>query len=246
EASEKEALQSPQDRDRLIVLRKELEQLEKSSPAKPPMANAVADGEIVEQHVFLRGNHSNPGEIVPKRFPAILAGDRQASIQQGSGRKELGEWLASPDHLLTARVIVNRIWQWHFGEGLVRTPDNFGLTGEPPTHPELLDWLARKFARDGWSVKSLHRLIMLSSTYQMTRVTASEALAADPENRLYARFGGRRLTVEEMRDSILALDGTLDITMGGKVGVLSREEKYDKEALVDPDKERRRSVYISY
>jgi len=246
EASEKDALLSAEERERLIALRKELETLQKSAPAKPPMANAVTDGEIVEQHVFLRGNHNNPGEIVPKQFPVILAGDHQASIQQGSGRKELGEWLASPNHRLTARVMANRIWQWHFGEGLVRTPDNFGLTGEAPTHPELLDWLARQFVQNGWSIKAMHRLIMLSSVYQLSRNATNEALAADPENRLYSRFAVRRLTVEEMRDSILALDGALNLTMGGKVGVLSREEKYDKEALVDPDKERRRSVYISY
>jgi hypothetical protein len=104
------------------------------------MADAVAEGEIVEQAIFIRGSHQNRGAKVSKRFPAILAGATQPAITQGSGRKELAAWLTQDDHPLTSRVTVNRVWQWHFGEGLVRTPNNFGTLGEKPTHPELLDY----------------------------------------------------------------------------------------------------------
>ena len=155
---------------------------------------------------------------MPKQFPVVLAGARQTPVTRGSGRKELGEWLTKPSHLLTSRVMVNRIWQWHFGEGLVRTPNNFGTAGENPSHPELLDYLAQRFVEGGWSLKNIHRLILSSSTYQMSSLAGEEARGADPENRLLTHVSARKLSVEEMRDVMLALDGSLDLTMAEPCG----------------------------
>jgi hypothetical protein len=165
--------------------------------------------------IHIRGRYDRLGEPVPRRFPAILAGDRQPTITQGSGRRELAEWLADPHNPLTARVMVNRIWQHHFGEGIVRTPSNFGALGERPTHPELLDWLAARFVAGGWSVKQMHRLILRSATYQQSSTPTAEALRHDADNRLWGRQNRRRLEAEALRDSLLAAAGRLDRTMGG-------------------------------
>jgi hypothetical protein len=145
----------------------------------------------------------------------VLAGPEPPTITQGSGRLELARWIARPDNPLTARVMVNRIWQHHFGEGIVRTPSNFGRRGEPPTHPELLDWLARRFVESGWSVKALHRLIMGSAAYQRSSQAPAQLLDADPENRLWGRMNRRRLEAEELHDSLLALAGRLNDQPGG-------------------------------
>ena len=230
-------------RGRVQALRAELERLEESAPPKPPMAYAVKESESVEQHVFIRGSHNNPGALVRQQFPVILAGEDQGEIDDGSGRLALASWLSSPDHPLTSRVIVNRLWQWHFGEGLVRTPNNFGVMGEGPTHPELLDYLARRFMNAGWSMKAMHRLIMLSSTYQMQSHISDEAWTKDSANRLWSRFNRRRLSVEEMRDSLLAIDGSLDVTMGGAL-TESLDSYGFEEAYVHPDDTRRRTVYL--
>jgi hypothetical protein len=136
---------------------------------------------------------------------------------QHSGRLQLAEWLTRPDHPLTSRVLVNRVWRWHFGEGLVRSTDNFGKLGDQPSHPELLDWLAVRFVEDGWSLKALHRLILLSNTYQMSTTYDERAARADPENRLHWRHPRRRLDAEELRDGILAVSGKLDLTMSGSL-----------------------------
>ena len=230
-------------RERVENLRKKMEALKESAPSEPAMAYAPGESESVDQHVFVRGNHNNPGAAVPKQFPVILAGDDQEPVTSGSGRPELAKWLASPDHPLTSRVIVNRLWLWHFGQGLVRTPNNFGLMGENPTHPELLDYLSRRFVGKGWSLKAMHRLIMLSSTYQMRSQISDEAWAKDSGNRLWSRFNRRRLTVEEMRDSLLTLDGSLDLTMGG-VLTDSLDSYGFKNAYLHPDKTQRRTVYL--
>ena len=231
---------------RLAALRDEEKALKSAGPPEPPLADAVAEGEIVEQAVFVRGSPHNPGAKVAKRFPAILAGDQQSPITQGSGRKELAAWLTQDDHPLTSRVTVNRIWQWHFGEGLVRTPNNFGTTGEKPTHPELLDYLAKQFVRSGWSVKAMHRLIMLSSTYQMSGRISAKTWTEDPSNRLWSRFNRRRLTVEEMRDGLLSVSGSLDLTMGGVISELAASRSYAErnKSRVDPEKSCRRTVYL--
>jgi hypothetical protein len=158
----------------------------------------------------------------------------------------LADWIASPANPLTARVMANRIWQRHFGEGIVRTPDNFGRMGERPTHPELLDWLAARFVEGGWSVKKMHRLILLSSAYRMSSNPSREAMEKDPENRLFSRFIRRRLDVEEIRDGLLAADGSIDLQMGGtlQAGFGTDGENSQDRLSVNPDKLTRRTVYI--
>src|SRR5262245_11175184 len=231
---------------RLTAIRKEQEELKKSAPAEPEMACAIEDGDTVEQKVFVRGDYNTLGEPAPKGFPAILARYDTKPSFAGSGRLQLAEWLTQPDHPLTARVMVNRIWQWHFGEGLVRTPDNFGKTGERPTHPELLDYLAAQFVKGGWSIKAMHRMIMLSSAYQMSSVNPNIAEEADPDNRLLTRFNRRRLSVEEMRDGLLAIDQTLDMTMGGtlQTGRGTDGENNQGRLSLNPEKLKRRTVYL--
>ena len=230
-------------RARVVELREELERLRESAPPEPPMAYAVAQGDSIEQHVFIRGNHNSRGALVQKEFPGILAGENQDPIASDSGRLELARWLASPDHPLTSRVIVNRLWHWHFGQGLVRTPNNFGIMGERPSHPKLLDYLARSLIGHSWSMKAMHRLIMLSSTYQMQSHISEEAWTKDPANRLWSRFNRRRLTVEELRDSLLAVDGSLDLTMRGAL-TESLDSYGFEDAYLHPDETRRRTVYL--
>ena len=155
---------------------------------------------------------------MPRQFPAVLSPDDRKPFTDGSGRLELARAIASKDNPLTARVIVNRVWQYHFGFGLVRTPSDFGVRGEKPTHPELLDWLALRFENeDGWSMKKLHRQIMLSAAYQQASMEDNaEAAAKDPDNRLLWRQNPRRLDFEAMRDSLLMVSRQLDLTMGGR------------------------------
>jgi hypothetical protein len=148
-------------------------------------------------------------------MPLFFAGGEQQPIASGSGRRELVAWVTSKENPLTARVIVNRVWQWHFGAGLVRTPNNFGLLSEPPSHPALLDWLAARFIDDGWSLKKLHRRILLSATYRQAskihRVPEPEpGQDQDPENRWLSRFAARRLEAEAIRDAMLSVAGQLD------------------------------------
>ena len=182
-----------------------------------PKALAVSEGEIQDLPVMLRGSHLTPGAVAPRGFPAILAGEARAPIgTDRSGRRELAAWLTRTDHPLVARVMANRIWHWHFGAGIVRTPDNFGALGDRPSHPDLLDWLARRFIESGWSIKAMHRLIMLSSAYQTAAEPNPAAAEADPENRLLGRANRRRLEAEALRDALLAVSGRLDSTMGGK------------------------------
>ncbi len=225
---------------RVTYLRQEYERLKQTLPPEPQLISAVAEGPAVEQRVFLRGQIGNPGELVSRRFPVVLAGEEQTAITQGSGRLELAGWLASAENPLTARVMVNRIWQGHFGEGLVRTSNNWGRTGEKPSHPELLDFLASRFVENGWSVKRLHRLILLSEAYQRSATASRELIEADPDNRLLARYPRQRMSIEQLRDSLLALDGSLDQTMGG---TLLAESK-GKRQKADPEEIRRRTVYL--
>jgi hypothetical protein len=230
------------DSPRVAELRREWKQLEATLPPEPPMASAVRDGALVEQHVFLHGDNNSPGEPVARQFPVVLAGESQKPITSGSGRLELAKWLTSPDHPLTARVMVNRIWQGHFGEALMRTPNNWGKTGETPTHPELLDFLAKRFVESGWSIKAVHRMILLSSAYQMDSRAAKEARDADPANRLYARFNRVRMSVEQIRDSFLAIGGNLDLAIGGSL--LAGAPMQARRQRVDPDELGRRTLYI--
>jgi hypothetical protein len=232
---------------RLKALRATRDLLKSEAPTEPEAASAVEEGEIVSQKIFVRGDYHNPGDDVPKSFPQILLGkSERPQIGGGSGRLELAQWLAQPENPLTARVMANRIWSWHMGEGLVRTPDNFGRMGEKPSHPELLDYLARTFVSKGWSMKALHREIMLSNVYRMKSQPSAQALARDPENRLFSRFNRRRLSVEEMRDSLLAIDGSLDLKMGGtlQTGTGTDGENDNKRLSLNPEKLNRRTVYL--
>jgi len=201
----------------LKQLQAALAKLEKSAP-ELPSAMGVTEGTPTDVPVLRRGNHLTPGAMVARRFPVVLAGEKQAALPKDhSGRLEFAKWLTDPKHPLTARVMVNRIWRWHFGQGLVRSVDNFGLLAEKPVHPELLDHLATEFVKSGWSVKAMHRRIMLSATYQQSSTHDAKAAVADPDNRLHWRANIRRLEAEAIRDSLLAVSGLLDPTAGGPV-----------------------------
>jgi hypothetical protein len=212
-AKDEERIFSAEARTQLAALKAREAELKKSAPPEPDMACGVEEGDPVNQKIFKRGDYNSLGEDAPKAAPLVLT--QAVGLEapaKGSGRLELANWLASRDNPLTARVLVNRIWAKHFGEGIVRTPDNFGAMGERPTHPELLDYLATQFMNSNWSMKAVHRMIMLSSAYQMASTAAKEALDADPENRLLTRFNRRRLDVEELRDGLLAIGGSIDLT----------------------------------
>ena len=186
-----------------------------TQPAKYPVAHALAEKGSGNMKVALRGNLLNPGPEAPRRFLRILD-DRQTPFTRGSGRLELADALVAPENPLTARVIVNRVWGWHFGQALVRTPSNFGKLGETPSHPELLDWLAATFVEKGWSLKDLHRRILTSNTWKQSSRFDAAKFAKDGDNRFLWRMNSRRLEAEELRDAILAVSGKLDLTLGGQ------------------------------
>jgi hypothetical protein len=169
----------------------------------------------VNPHVFVRGNSGNQGDEVPRQFLSVVAGENRQPFKNGSGRLELAEAIASSDNPLTARVIVNRIWMYYFEQPLVDTPSDFGLRSQPPTHPELLDYLASTLVENNWSLKSIHRLILTSATYQQASVDRADGKQADPENRLLWRMNRKRLDFEALRDALLAASGQLDHNVGG-------------------------------
>ena len=243
---ERERLLRPETVQTIATLKVEIKELKANAMKEPPMANAIEEGPVVEQRVFVRGDYSAEGEPAPKVFPAIIAGFDQDPVSTGSGRLELANWIASPDNPLTARVMVNRIWQKHFGEGIVRTPSNFGKLGTPPTHPELLDWLATRFVEHGWSVKEMHRRIMLSNAYRMSSVVSGDAAMRDPSNQWLSRYNRRRLDVEELRDGMLAIDQSIDRAMGGTLqsGFGTDRENSNDRLSIDPTTSVRRMVYL--
>src|SRR5262249_47996838 len=161
------------------------------------------------------GNPGEAGVAVPRQLLEVLSPKRKP-FEKGSGRLELAQAIANRDNPLTARVMVNRVWMHHFGRGIVTTAGDFGFRGEPPTHPELLDWLASEVVESGWSVKHLHRLIVLSATYRQVSDDNDRAAAVDPENALVWRMNRRRLEFEPLRDALLFAAGRLDRQMGGK------------------------------
>ena len=246
EGEERDRILKPETRAAIDRLKSEVAELEARAMPEPPMANAVEEGRSVDQRVFVRGDHNAEGEPAPKVFPAIIAGFDQEPVREGSGRLELANWIASPANPLTARVMANRIWQKHFGEGIVRTPSNFGKLGSPPTHPQLLDWLAATFVEDGWSIKKMHRRIMLSKAYAMSSQASEAAAHADPENLWLSHFNRRRLDVEEVRDGMLTIDNSIDFTMGGTLqsGFGTDSENSSDRLSVDPTASKRRMVYI--
>jgi hypothetical protein len=176
----------------------------------------MTEGTPEDERVFLRGNPKTVGPVVARRMLSALASDRGASVRVvGSGRLDLARRIADPANPLTARVAVNRIWHHLFGRGLVASVDNFGALGDRPTHPELLDDLADRFVRDGWSIKRVVRELVLSRAFRMASTSSPEAEATDPDNRFLHRMFVRRLEAEAIRDAILAVSGRLDSRMGG-------------------------------
>lgn len=257
----------PKTAAQLKVGREELTRREAEVP-KFPETMAVADSKPENLKIHLRGSHLTLGREVPRQLPRILAtGSRE--LTQGSGRLQLAQWLASREHPLTARVMANRIWQWHFGNGLVRSPDNFGRLGERPSHPALLDWLASEFmgasahatTRSGesvkspnsdecpphkWSIKFLHRRLLETAAYRQSCDYHSAAALVDPENRLLWRYQRQRMDVEVLRDSLLAVSDSLDEVMGGTLLPTPNRAYVTSTANVNPAiyTSRRRSIYL--
>jgi hypothetical protein len=190
-------------------------ELKATAPPKYDFAHTIHDSGSNDMKIALRGNLLKLGEIAPRRFLRIVEGQTREHFKQGSGRTQLAKAVVAPNNPLTARVIVNRIWMNHFGNALVGTPSNFGILGESPSHPELLDWLAIAFVDSGWSIKSMHRTIMKSATYQSSSDFDQRAFESDGDNRLLWRMQPRRMDVETWRDSLLAVTGELDTTLGG-------------------------------
>jgi hypothetical protein len=193
----------------------QLAEQKQNAPPAYDTAHALRESGSADMKVALRGNLRKTGADAPRRFLRILSGSDPQRFTQGSGRAELADAIVDPENPLTARVFVNRVWMHHFGDGLVRTPSNFGTLGQRPTHPQLLDWLAAEFVAKGWSLKALHRLIMTSATYQMSSQFDQHAMGVDGDNRLLWRMSPRRMDVEAWRDALLAVTGELDTSAGG-------------------------------
>ncbi|MFL5246162.1 MAG: PSD1 and planctomycete cytochrome C domain-containing protein [Gemmataceae bacterium] len=201
---------------KLDELRKAVDQWRATGPGAPPRAMVLEDAPVsFEPRVFLRGNPNQLGDAVPRQFCEVLSGSKRTPFKEGSGRLELARAIADKNNPLTARVLVNRVWMHHFGAGLVRTPSDFGLRSDPATHPELLDYLATYFVEHGWSIKKLHRHILLSAVYQQKSDDRPEPQRLDPSNRLLWKMNRRRLDFEATRDALLAVSGKLDRTIGG-------------------------------
>jgi hypothetical protein len=251
------------DRAKRVALRSQIHALEAQMPAPVAHAWTIKDADKVPAtYVLKRGDPKRKDSLVQPAFPRVLVAAKDSNQgPESSERRDrlaLARWLTNPEHPLTARVMVNRLWQYHFGRGLVATPNDFGLRGERPTHPELLDWLACEFVDNGWSIKHIHRLLLLSSTYQQaSRGRGSEqAKRKDPDNRLLGRMNRRRLEGEALRDHVLATAGTLNRILGGPmVRVPLEPEVYDliftegePDGLwpVTPDvrEHTRRSIYL--
>jgi hypothetical protein len=251
----------PEERARRAAWRAQIHELEAQKPPPPAEAWTIRDQQQVPPTpILLRGDAKRKGPVVEPAFPRVLA----SSTAEGAipshrlDRVALARWLVRPDHPLTARVLVNRLWQHHFGRGLVATPNDFGLRGERPSHPELLDWLAREFVARGWSLKHLHRLMVLSSTYRQTARAATDAAGrkVDPDNRLLWHMNRQRLEGEALRDSVLAVSGELNPKLAGpQIRVPLEPEVYEliftegeRDGLwpVTPDQRQhgRRTIYL--
>ncbi|MCS1409684.1 MAG: hypothetical protein M2R45_02868 [Verrucomicrobia subdivision 3 bacterium] len=202
---------------KIISLKREVDRLPATHPGAPACAMALVDRkQLVEPVVFLRGKPGARGPKVPRQFLSLVEGEQRQPFSQGSGRLELAQAIASAENPLTSRVIVNRVWRQHFGQPFVSTASDFGLRADPPSHPELLDYLAFRFMADSWSLKRLHKLILSSNTYQQASDLDEWHAAKDPENRYLWRMNRRRLELEPLRDTLLSVTGSLDTTMGGQ------------------------------
>jgi len=203
-------------RNQIKGMRSKLSKLAATHPGAPPRAHVLKDKvKPVEPYIYIRGGRGNRGPKVARQFLEHLSKNRKPFIK-GSGRLELAKAIADSDNPLTARVLVNRVWAQHFGQGLVRTPSDFGLRALPPSHPQLLDYLAFRFVNEGWSIKKLHRWIMSSSTYQQSSNGRVGYLEIDPSNRLLWKMNRQRLSFEALRDAVLQVSGQLDLTLGGR------------------------------
>jgi hypothetical protein len=227
------------DRDQIRILQRELREnagqtarLEMTHPGAVVRAMAVQDaGRPRNSPVFIRGEAQNRGDIVPRQFLEVLSGPTRQPFTNGSGRLELAHAIINPNNPLTPRVMINRIWQHHFGAGFVTSPDDFGTMSEPPSHPELLDYLAARFQTEGWSIKKIHRLIMLSSVYQQTTTDNPRYAQVDPYNRLLWRANIQRLEFESLRDSLLAIGGSLDLSLYGRPIDLERNPESTRRTV---------------
>lgn len=230
----------------LTALRQEITTLAEQAPALPT-AMAVQEGTPENLRIHVRGSHLILGQQVSRGVPLVLQRSEPLSIGESeSGRLQLAQWLVHADNPLTPRVAVNRVWRWHFGTGLVPSTDNFGKLGEAPTHPELLDWLAANFVAEGWSLKKLHRQIMLSDTYQRSSAAAAENAASDPDNHWYWRANVQRLEAESLRDSLLQVSGKLDPSQGESMLTVDKWKLvFDHTSKDDTSYDSlRRSVYL--
>ena len=230
----------------LKPLRDNVAKLEKEQP-KLPTAMAVSEDKTQDIKIHIRGNHLTLGAEAPRGFPSLITLANVPKIdEKASGRLQFANWITQPDNPLTPRVAVNRLLTWHFGEGLVRTPDNFGRLGDQPAHQELLDWLAQSFLQQGWSVKAMHKLIMNSATYQMSTEANAQAELIDSENRLFWHRQRQRLDAESFRDSLFVISNSLDRTAGGSLlGIENRRYVTNTSSLgFDGYNTKKRSVYL--
>jgi uncharacterized protein DUF1553/uncharacterized protein DUF1549 len=259
---------SPEDREKRAALRRQLHEIELYAPEAPPKALSVADviTPVPGMQILKGGDPHRPGEDVTPRFlSALLPQDAPPAAEiprlpdgvKSTGRRlALARWLVRPENPLTARVLMNRLWHYHFGRGIVATPNDFGRNGKQPTHPELLDWLATEFIAGGWSLKKMHELIVLSNTYQQSSSEDLSKAKIDPENRLFWRMNRQRLDAEAIRDSVLAVAGTITEQTGGpSIRVPLEPEVYDTifteaepdnlwPVHPDPRQHTRRSIYL--
>jgi hypothetical protein len=226
-AKEIDRFLAPEWREHHEVLNMRLAKLQKEAPPQYPFIHALSEGKKpADAKVYIRGDEKNQGEVAPRRYLSALSKGEPVALQDGSGRLQLANLIADAANPLFARVMVNRIWQHHFGRGLVGTPSNFGQLGERPSHPELLDYLAATFVEQRWSLKSMHRKVMLSETYQLSTDTDETNLAKDPGNRWLWRANLQpRLDAEALRDAMLAVSGELDATIGGPPIALSESNR---------------------
>lgn len=241
-----EASYSKEVQAKLKALRDQVASLKKERP-EVPTAMGAAERETTDVPIHIRGSHLTLGETVPRHVPVVLSQQPQNPFpEKQSGRLKLAEWLTSREHPLTSRVIANRVWRWHFGKGIVATPDNFGKLGAKPTNQPLLDWMAVTLMDEGWSLKELHRLILLSNTWQMSSEFNAQAATVDPGNRLMWRVDVRRLDAESIRDSILSVSDGLDPALGGSLlNVGNREFVFNHESKDGVTYDfNRRSIYL--
>ena len=201
--------------EELKDLRATVAEAQKKKPGPLPEAHFLEEAGSKDMAIAIRGDIRKRGEVVPRRFLHIVSGEAAPRFSKGSGRAELAAAIVDKSNPLTARVMINRIWQHHFGRAIVRTPSNFGALGEKPTHPRLLDYLASQFMAKGWSMKAMHRMIMLSDTYQASSDYSEKHFLIDGDNRLIWRMNPRKMEAESWRDSLLAVCGDLSPEMGG-------------------------------